>query len=93
MSAEVWTVLSVGIALGWLITGLGVFLSLTIRSLHDRMMGHFDQVDRQFARLERWFSPTGLQFRAIYEYRAGIGTHVHPTAWSPYAKLGDSLTP
>ena len=82
MSAEVWTILSVGIALGWLIIGLGVFLSLTIRSLRDRMMGHFDQVDIQFDRLERWFSPTGLQFRTIYEYRAGTGTPFHPTAGS-----------
>ena len=77
MSAEIWTILSVGTALGGLIIGLGVFLSLTILSLRDRMMCHFDQVDRQFDRLERWFNPTGLQFRTNYEFRAGIGIHDH----------------
>ena len=82
MSAEVWTILSVGIALGGLVIGLGIFLSLTIRSLRDRMMCHFDQVDRQFDRLERWFNPTGLQFLATYECRAGVDTHVHPIVGS-----------
>lgn len=82
MSAEVWTILSVGTALGGLIIDLGIFLSLTIRSLRDRMMCHFDQVDRQFERLERWFNPTGLQSLATYERRAGIDTHVYPIVGS-----------
>ena len=88
MSAEVWTILSVGTALGWLIIGLGVFLSLTIRTLRDRMMGHFDQVDIQFDRLERWFSPTAC---VPDDLRISRRRHAFPPDCGIPAKLGYSL--
>ena len=81
MSAEVWTILSVGIALGGLVVALGGLMWRMLRSLHRQMIRHFDQIDRQFDRLETRSGPTDRQFRTIHEARDGPEMPVEPTAW------------
>ena len=58
MSAEVWTILSVGVALGGLVIGLGGFMWWMLQSFRNEMDRRFEQVAecireerRQIARL------------------------------------------
>ena len=81
MSAEVWTILSVGIALGGLTIAVGGLMGRMLRSLHRQMIRHFDQIDRQFDRLETRSDPTDRQFRTIHEARDRPELPVEPTAW------------
>ena len=80
MSAETWTILSVGIALGGLVIALGGLMWRMLRSLHRQMIRHFDQIDRHFERLETKPSPTDRQFRTIHEARDRSEMPVEPTA-------------
>ena len=53
MSAEAWTILSVGIALGGLVIGLGGFMWWMLRSLRSNMDRRFEQVAECFREVRR----------------------------------------
>ena len=65
MSAEVWTILSVGIALGGLVIALGGLMWRMLRSLRHDMERRFEQVDRQFAEVREKFEQVAECFREI----------------------------
>ena len=61
MSAEVWTILSVGIALGGLVIALGGFMWWMLQSFRREdvsisIVEPFEQVDRQFAEVREKFA-------------------------------------
>ncbi len=60
MSAEVWTILSVGVALGALVWRM-------LRSLRHDMNRRFEQVDRQFAEAREKFAGIDRKFEQIAE--------------------------
>ena len=65
MSAEVWTILSVGIALGGLIICLGGFMWWMLESFRREVDRRFGQVDRQFAEIDRRFEQVAECFRDV----------------------------
>ena len=72
MNAEIWTILSVGIALGGLIWRMN-------RSLRQDMEARFKQVDRQFAEvraklaeIDRRFEQVAECFREVRRQLAGL---------------------
>ena len=65
MSAEVWTILSVGIALGGLVIALGGLMWRMLRSLRHDMERRFEQVGRQFAEVREKFEQVAECFREI----------------------------
>ena len=65
MSAEVWTILSVGIALGGLVIALGGLMWRMLRSLRHDMERRFELVDRQFAEVREKFEQVAECFREI----------------------------
>ena len=60
MNAEIWTILSVGIALGGLIWRMN-------RSLRQDMEARFKQVDRQFAEVRAKFAEIDRRFEQVAE--------------------------
>ena len=81
MSAETWTILSVGIALGGLIIAVGGFMRRTLRPLHRQTFRHFDQIGEPFDRLEARSGPADRKFRTVHEARDRPEMPVEPTAW------------
>ena len=67
MSAEVWTILSVGIALGGLVIGLGGFMWWMLQSFRREVDRRFEQVDRQFAEVREKFAEIDRKFEQIRE--------------------------
>ena len=78
MSAEVWTILSVGTALGGLVIGLGGLMWRMLRSLRHDMDRRFEQmseqverrfelVDRQFAEIREKFAEIDRRFEQVAE--------------------------
>ena len=65
MSAEVWTILSVGIALGGLVIGLGGFMWWILQSFRREVDHRFEQVDRKFAEIDRKFEQVAEFFREV----------------------------
>ena len=65
MSAEVWTILSVGIALGGLVVGLGGFMWWMLQSFRREVDRRFEQVDRKFAEIDRKFEQVAESFREV----------------------------
>ena len=65
MSAEVWTILSVGIALGGLVIGLGGFMWWMLRSLRSDMDQRFEQVDKRFEQVDKRFEQVAECFREV----------------------------
>ena len=53
MSAEVWTILSVGIALGGLVIGLGGFMWWMLQSFRREVDRRFEQVAECFREVRR----------------------------------------
>ena len=60
MNAEIWTILSVGIALGGLIWRMN-------QSLRQDMERRFEQVDRQFAEVRAKFAEIDRRFEQVAE--------------------------
>ena len=58
MNAEIWTILSVGIALGGLMWRMN-------QSLRHDMERRFEQVDRQFAEVNKRFEQVAECFREV----------------------------
>ena len=81
MSAEVWTILSVGIALGGLIIAVGGLTWRPLRPLHRQTFRHFDQVGEPFDRLEARSGPADRKFRTVHEARDRPEMPAEPTAW------------
>ena len=67
MSAEVWTILSVGIALGGLVIGLGGFMWWMLQSFRREVDRRFEQVDRQFAEIREKFAEIDRKFEQVAE--------------------------
>ena len=67
MSAEVWTILSVGIALGGLLIGLGGFMWWMLQSFRREVDRRFEQVDRQFAEIREKFAEIDRKFEQVAE--------------------------
>ena len=67
MSAEVWTILSVGIALGGLVIALGALMWRMLRSIQLDMDRRFEQVDRQFVEIREKFAAIDRRFEQIAE--------------------------
>ena len=67
MSAEVWTILSVGIALGGLVIGLGGFMWWILQSFRREVDRRFEQVDRKFAELREKFAEIDRKFEQVAE--------------------------
>ena len=68
MSAEIWTILSVDIALGGLVVALGADScgGCCGRLRHD-MERRFEQVDRQFAEVREKFAEIDRKFEQVAE--------------------------
>ena len=67
MSAEAWTVLSVGIALGGLIIAVGGLMWRMLRTIQLDMDRRFEQVDRQFAEIREKFAAIDRRFEQVAE--------------------------
>ena len=65
MSAEVWTILSVGIALGGLVIGLGGFMWWMLQSFRNEMDRRFEQVDRRFEQVDKRFEQVDKRFEQV----------------------------
>ncbi len=81
MSAEVWTILSVGTALGGLIIAVGGLMWRTLRPLHRQTFRQLDQIGEPFDRLEARSGPADRKFRTVHEARDRPEMPVEPTAW------------
>ena len=86
MSAEVWTILSVGIALGGLVIGLGGFMWWMLQSFRREVDRRFEQVDKRFEQVAECFREVRRQIarlaedhhtlaREFYELRGEIRGH------------------
>ena len=67
MSAEVWTILSVGAALGGLIVAIGALMWRMLRSIRHDMDRRFELVDRQFAEVREQFAAIERRFEQVAE--------------------------
>ena len=67
MSAEIWTILSVGIALGGLVVALGGLMWWMLRSIRHDMERRFEQVGRQFAEIREKFAEIDRKFEQVAE--------------------------
>ena len=67
MSAEVWTILSVGTALGGLVIALGGLMWRMLRSIRHDMDRRFELVDRQFAAIREQFAAIDRRFEQVAE--------------------------
>ena len=72
MSAEVWTVLSVGIALGGLVIGLGGFVWWMLESFRREMDRRFEQVDKQFEQVAECFRDVRRQLARLADDHGGL---------------------
>ena len=88
MSAEVWTILSVGIALGGLVVALGGLMWRMLRSLRQDMDRRFEQVAecfrevrRQLARLAEDHSGLAREFSELRgEIRGRLDERARPAS-------------
>jgi hypothetical protein len=67
MSAEVWTILSVGIALGGLVIGLGGFMWWMLQSFRREVDRRFEQVDKRFEQVAECFREMRRQIARLAE--------------------------
>lgn len=67
MSAEVWTILSVGIALGGLVIGLGGFMWWMLQSFRREVDRRFEQVDKRFEQVAECFREVRRQIARLAE--------------------------
>ena len=65
MSAEVWTILSVGTALGGLVIALGGLMWRMLRSLRHDMDRRFEQVDKRFEQIAECFRDVRKQLARL----------------------------
>ena len=72
MSAEVWTVLSVGIALGGLVIGLGGFVWWMLESFRREMDRRFEQVDKRFEQVAECFRDVRRQLARLADDHSGL---------------------
>ena len=72
MSAEVWTVLSVGIALGGLVIGLGGFMWWMLQSFRLEVDRRFEQVDKRFEQVDKRFEQVAECFREVRQQLARL---------------------
>ena len=72
MSAEVWTVLSVGIALGGLVIGLGGFVWWMLESFRREMDRRFEHVDKQFEQVAECFRDVRRQLARLADDHSGL---------------------
>ena len=72
MSAEVWTSLSVGIALGGLVIGLGGLMWRMLRSMRQDMDRRFEQVDRRFEQVAECFRDVRRQLARLADDHNGL---------------------
>ena len=67
MSAEVWTILSVGIALGGLVIALGGFMWWMLQSFRREVDRRFEQVDKRFEQVAECFREVRRQIARLAE--------------------------
>ena len=67
MSAEVWTILSVGIALGGLVIGLGGFMWWMLQSFRREADRRFEQVNKCFGQVDKRFEQVDKRFEQVAE--------------------------
>ena len=72
MSAEVWTVLSVGIALGGLVIGVGGFMWWMLQSFRLEVDRQFEQVDKRFEQVDKRFEQVAECFREVRQQLARL---------------------
>ena len=72
MSAEVWTILSVGIALGGLVIGLGGFMWWMLQPFRREVDRRFEQVDRRFEQVAECFRDVRRQLVRLADDHSGL---------------------
>ena len=89
MSAEVWTILSVGIALGGLVVGLGGFMWWMLQSFRREVDRRFEQVDKRFEQVDRRFEQVAECFREVRRQIARLAEDHHTLAREFYELRGE----